>query len=279
MAHTGMLVSRDLLLDRVWGLEYPGGTRTVDVHVAQLRRKLGRPDLIRTLRGAGLQGRRASEQPAGAAVRSDARSACPDARADDRHRRGAHAPPGRPKSQVTALARAPTTSRCSGGANVSYVNQNTLSGSVRILVEPRAQLARTCANVNKSSDGKTIYDGDHYLYSYRTIPSRGLLLLRPESLRSAEWKPFLRDLLFAALAGAALAAALSFLIARSIARPIRRVADATRALAADERHEPLPQVGTTRGRLARAGVQRDGRAACRPRARPSATSCSRSATS
>ena len=53
MAHTGMLVSRDLLLDRVWGLEYPGGTRTVDVHVAQLRRKLGRPELIRTLRGAG----------------------------------------------------------------------------------------------------------------------------------------------------------------------------------------------------------------------------------
>ena len=53
MAHTGVLVSRDLLLDRVWGLEYPGGTRTVDVHVAQLRRKLGRPDLIRTLRGAG----------------------------------------------------------------------------------------------------------------------------------------------------------------------------------------------------------------------------------
>jgi DNA-binding response OmpR family regulator len=53
MAHSGVLVSRDLLLDRVWGLEYPGGTRTVDVHVAQLRRKLGRPDLIRTLRGAG----------------------------------------------------------------------------------------------------------------------------------------------------------------------------------------------------------------------------------
>jgi DNA-binding response OmpR family regulator len=53
LANTGMLLSRDLLLDRVWGLEYPGGTRTVDVHVAQLRRKLARPDLIRTLRGSG----------------------------------------------------------------------------------------------------------------------------------------------------------------------------------------------------------------------------------
>jgi len=53
MSNAGVVVSRDLLLDRVWGQEYPGGTRTVDVHVAQLRRKLGRPDLIRTLRGAG----------------------------------------------------------------------------------------------------------------------------------------------------------------------------------------------------------------------------------
>ncbi len=53
IANTGVVVSRDMLLDRVWGQEYPGGTRTVDVHVAQLRRKLGRPDLIRTLRGAG----------------------------------------------------------------------------------------------------------------------------------------------------------------------------------------------------------------------------------
>jgi DNA-binding response OmpR family regulator len=53
LANTGAVLSRDLLLDRVWGVEYPGGTRTVDVHVAQLRRKLGRPGLIRTLRGAG----------------------------------------------------------------------------------------------------------------------------------------------------------------------------------------------------------------------------------
>jgi DNA-binding response OmpR family regulator len=49
----GIVVSRDLLLERVWGFEYAGGTRTVDVHVAQLRRKLGRPGLIQTIRGAG----------------------------------------------------------------------------------------------------------------------------------------------------------------------------------------------------------------------------------
>jgi DNA-binding response OmpR family regulator len=53
MQNRGAVLSRDVLLERVWGLEYEGGTRTVDVHVAQLRRKLGRPDLIRTIRGSG----------------------------------------------------------------------------------------------------------------------------------------------------------------------------------------------------------------------------------
>jgi two-component system, OmpR family, response regulator len=51
--HAGLVLDRQRLLDRVWGQRYPGGTRTVDVHVAQLRRKLGRPGLIRTVRGAG----------------------------------------------------------------------------------------------------------------------------------------------------------------------------------------------------------------------------------
>ncbi len=49
----GAALTRDRLLERVWGLQCPGGTRTVDVHVGQLRRKLGRPDLIATMRGVG----------------------------------------------------------------------------------------------------------------------------------------------------------------------------------------------------------------------------------
>jgi two-component system, OmpR family, response regulator MtrA len=54
LAHrAGHVVTRDRLLDRVWGLSFAGGTRTVDVHVAQLRKKLGRPDLIQTVRGVG----------------------------------------------------------------------------------------------------------------------------------------------------------------------------------------------------------------------------------
>ena len=59
LEHPGIVFTREQLLDRVWGLAYPGGTRTVDVHVAQLRRKLGRPDLILTVRGAGYKTARA----------------------------------------------------------------------------------------------------------------------------------------------------------------------------------------------------------------------------
>jgi DNA-binding response OmpR family regulator len=49
----GQVVTRDELLESVWGFVYPGETRTVEVHVAQLRKKLGHPDLIETVRGLG----------------------------------------------------------------------------------------------------------------------------------------------------------------------------------------------------------------------------------
>ena len=53
LEHPGIVLSRERLLDIVWGMTYPGGTRTVDMHVAQLRRKLGDAEGIRTVRGAG----------------------------------------------------------------------------------------------------------------------------------------------------------------------------------------------------------------------------------
>ena len=39
--HKGLVLTRDQLLERVWGYTFAGDTRTVDVHVRQLRRKLG----------------------------------------------------------------------------------------------------------------------------------------------------------------------------------------------------------------------------------------------
>ena len=52
--HPGEVLSRDALLDKVWGVNYAGGTRTLDQHIVQVRRKLGKSgDLIETVRGVG----------------------------------------------------------------------------------------------------------------------------------------------------------------------------------------------------------------------------------
>jgi DNA-binding response OmpR family regulator len=51
--YPGLALSREQLLEQVWGLEFPGGTRTVDQHVAQLRAKLDGALTIETLRGVG----------------------------------------------------------------------------------------------------------------------------------------------------------------------------------------------------------------------------------
>jgi DNA-binding response OmpR family regulator len=52
-----MVLSRDLILERVWGWDYDGGTRTVDVHVRWLREKIeadpAHPTRIVTVRGVG----------------------------------------------------------------------------------------------------------------------------------------------------------------------------------------------------------------------------------
>ncbi len=53
LRHAGQVVTRDQLLESVWGFAAPGETRTVEVHVATLRKKLGHPELIKTIRGLG----------------------------------------------------------------------------------------------------------------------------------------------------------------------------------------------------------------------------------
>jgi DNA-binding response OmpR family regulator len=51
--HRGLVLTRDQLLERVWGYTFAGHTRTVDVHVRQLRRKLGDASPIVTVWGVG----------------------------------------------------------------------------------------------------------------------------------------------------------------------------------------------------------------------------------
>jgi two-component system alkaline phosphatase synthesis response regulator PhoP len=49
----GRVLSREQLLEKVWGGEYFGELRVVDVHLGHVRQKLGRDDLIATVRGVG----------------------------------------------------------------------------------------------------------------------------------------------------------------------------------------------------------------------------------
>ena len=49
----GKVLTRDFLLDRIWGYEYYGETRTADVHIRTLRQKLGEEPYIETVRGVG----------------------------------------------------------------------------------------------------------------------------------------------------------------------------------------------------------------------------------
>ncbi|HET9200884.1 MAG TPA: response regulator transcription factor [Dehalococcoidia bacterium] len=57
MSHPGEVFSREELLNRVWGYQFGGGSRTVDVHVRWLREKIedqpSQPELVQTVRGAG----------------------------------------------------------------------------------------------------------------------------------------------------------------------------------------------------------------------------------
>jgi two-component system, OmpR family, alkaline phosphatase synthesis response regulator PhoP len=64
--HRGLVLTRDQLLERVWGYTFAGDTRTVDVHVRQLRRKLGDASPIVTVWGVGYKVSQARE-PAPAA--------------------------------------------------------------------------------------------------------------------------------------------------------------------------------------------------------------------
>ncbi|HEY2778677.1 MAG TPA: HAMP domain-containing sensor histidine kinase [Gaiellaceae bacterium] len=149
------------------------------------------------------------------------------------------------RSQASTLARLADDRAADRRQHVSYRRGTERLGSILVIVQVRSAFTSLVPNVNRSSDGETHYQGKEQLFSYRTIPQRGLIFLRPASVKSAAWRPFLVDLLLAALAGAVIAAGLSFLLARSIARPLQRVAAATRALASDERHQPLEPEGVT----------------------------------
>ena len=62
LTHPGRVFTRETLLSRVWGMDFAGETRTVDVHIGTLRTKLLQAgSLIKTVRGVGYKMRAADE--------------------------------------------------------------------------------------------------------------------------------------------------------------------------------------------------------------------------
>jgi DNA-binding response OmpR family regulator len=67
MHNAGAALSRDLLMERVWGSEFPGSNRTIDVHIRWLREKLeadpANPAIIHTVRGIGYRFQSPAQTP------------------------------------------------------------------------------------------------------------------------------------------------------------------------------------------------------------------------
>ena len=118
------------------------------------------------------------------------------------------------------------------------VEQVALDGSSPLLPPDRAARLRRGARL----DGTIESDGTRYLYAARLVRGKGFVLLRPASSTNSAWRPQVQGLIVAATVTSALAALIAFLLARAIARPVRRVAEATRGLASATDHPPLVPV-------------------------------------
>jgi two-component system OmpR family sensor kinase len=100
--------------------------------------------------------------------------------------------------------------------------------------------ARARLRAGESAQGRVSIRGRRYLYAARLVAGKGFILIR--RAQPSAW-PYGRGLLIAGLVGGALAALASLLSARTIARPVGRVAEASRRLADGHSPEPVPEEG------------------------------------
>jgi two-component system sensor histidine kinase BaeS len=98
-------------------------------------------------------------------------------------------------------------------------------------------------DAGQPAQGSVDVGGRRYLYAARPIGERAIVLLRSAKLEASDWRPFTLAFVIAAATGAGIAAIAAFLLAGAVARPIGRVAIASRRLAAGETHGPLPVEG------------------------------------
>jgi two-component system OmpR family sensor kinase len=118
------------------------------------------------------------------------------------------------------------------------VVQVPLDGASPLLPADRAARLRRGAQLQGALD----FEGTRYLYAARLFKGKGFVLLRPADSTNSAWRPHIEGLIIAAAATALLAGVIAFLLARAIARPVRRVAEATRKLATSTGSPPLVPV-------------------------------------
>lgn len=106
--------------------------------------------------------------------------------------------------------------------------------------------ARQLLRKGQPSQGSVTFGGTRYFFAAQPVePGRPFVLLRPKSVTSSQWTPFVWSILISALAGAVLAGLAAFLLSRRIAGPVQRVADAARTLARGSHPEPVPTAGAS----------------------------------
>jgi two-component system sensor histidine kinase BaeS len=98
-------------------------------------------------------------------------------------------------------------------------------------------------HTTQRSDGTISVEGKNWFYAARPVARQALVLLRPRVVGAAAWRPYLEGLLIAAAIAVTLAVAISLLLARGIARPVRRVAEASRRLASGGDPGAVPAEG------------------------------------
>jgi two-component system sensor histidine kinase BaeS len=129
----------------------------------------------------------------------------------------------------------PFLARAKEQAVVAPRNRSSLYLSDRAIQELRA---------HGHAEGTVSVGGKSWFYAARSVTKKkALVLLKPRVAGAAAWRPYLWGLLIAAGIGVILAVAVSFLLARRIARPVRRVAEASRRLAVGERPAAVPAEG------------------------------------
>ena len=95
----------------------------------------------------------------------------------------------------------------------------------------------------KRVQGTETVNGTRYFYAARFVHPKALVLVRPTRLGATAARPFVENLIIAALVGAVLAAIAAYLLARAISRPVDRVAKASRRAAESLAPEPVPVEG------------------------------------